>query len=156
MSLYESVIIVRQEATSQQVESLAELLEGIIEENAGKVRKREYWGLRSLAYKIKKNRKGHYVLLNIEAQSAAVHEMERQMRLNEDILRYLTLRIDEVEEGPSIPAQIQNRAQQSGDGYDKKLPEDQTGSEVEDKLSVDPVTENVIENKTENVSVGDE
>jgi len=148
MGLYESVIIVRQEATVQQVESLADFLGNLIEENSGKVSKRENWGLRSLAFKIKKNRKGHYVLLNIEAQSAAIHEMERQMRLNEDILRYLTLRIDEFEEGPSIPAQIRMRTEQSVNDYDSKSPKDQTGPNEDDEKSEDSVTKNATENES--------
>ncbi len=110
MSLYESVFIARQEISAQQVEALADAYENVVKENGGSVEKRENWGLRSLAYKIKKNRKGHYVLFNIDAPADAVHEMERQMRLNEDVLRYLTLRVDELEEGPSIPAQVQARA----------------------------------------------
>jgi len=110
MSLYESVFIARQEISAQQVEALADAYESVIKDNGGSVEKRENWGLRSLAYKIKKNRKGHYVLFNIDAPAEALHEMERQMRLNEDVLRYLTLRVDELEEGPSIPAQVQARA----------------------------------------------
>ena len=110
MSLYESVFIARQEISAQQVEALADAYESVVKEHGGSVEKRENWGLRSLAYKIKKNRKGHYVLFNIDAPADALHEMERQMRLNEDVLRYLTLRVDELEEGPSIPAQVQARA----------------------------------------------
>jgi small subunit ribosomal protein S6 len=111
MSLYECVMIARQEISTQQVEALADSYEGVIKENGGNVAKRENWGLRSLAYKIKKNRKGHYVLFNIDAPADAVHEMERLMRLNEDVLRHLTLRVDEFEEGPSIPAQMQARTE---------------------------------------------
>ena len=118
MSLYESVIIARQEISTQQVEALADTFEGIIKDGGGNVAKRENWGLRSLAYKIKKNRKGHYVLMNIDAPAEAVHEMERLMRLNEDVLRYLTLRVDEFEEGPSIPAQTQARTERPTRSYD--------------------------------------
>ena len=117
MSLYETVIIIRQETSTQQVEALADTLEDIVKQSCGSVKKRENWGLRSLAYKIKKNKKGHYILLNIEAPPTAIHEMERVMRLNEDILRYLTLRIDEIDEGPSIPAQNLARIERSSKGF---------------------------------------
>jgi len=99
---YESVFIARQDISAPQVETLAETFTKALEGHGGKVTKVENWGLRSLAYKIKKNRKGHYVLFNIDAPSEAVLEMERQMRINEDVLRYLTLRVDELEEGPSV------------------------------------------------------
>ena len=120
MSLYESVIIARQEISTQQVDALADTFEGVIKDNGGSVEKRENWGLRSLAYKIKKNRKGHYVLFNIDAPADAVHELERLMRLNEDVLRYLPLRVDEFEEGPSVPAQAQARADRPARSYDDK------------------------------------
>jgi small subunit ribosomal protein S6 len=101
MALYEHIIIVRQDVPATQVETLAEELSAIITENGGSVEKVEQWGLRSLAYRIKKNRKGHYVLMNIDAPSAAVVEMERIERINEDIIRILTVRVEELEEGPS-------------------------------------------------------
>ena len=101
MSLYESVLIARQDVSAAQVDGLVETFQNIITESGGTVSKTENWGLRTLAYKIKKNRKGHYVLMNIEADSDAVLEMERQMRINEDVLRYLTLRVDEHETEPS-------------------------------------------------------
>ena len=78
----------------------------------GNVSKRENWGLRTLAYRIKKNRKGHYVLLNIDAPAEAVHEYERQMRINEDILRYITIRVDELEEGPSVMLARESRSRE--------------------------------------------
>jgi len=101
MALYEHIIIVRQDVSAAQVETLAEELSTIITENGGSVEKVEQWGLRTLAYRIKKNRKGHYVLMNIDAPSAAVVEMERLERINEDIIRILTIRVEELEEGPS-------------------------------------------------------
>jgi len=128
MSLYETVIIIRQETSTQQVEALADTFEDIVKQSGGSVKKRENWGLRSLAYKIKKNKKGHYILLNIEAPPIAIHEMERVMRLNEDILRYLTLRIDEIDEGPSIPAQNLARIERSSKGFSSKT-EDTENSE---------------------------
>lgn len=112
MPFYENVFIARQDISAPQVDSLADDFSKIIEDQGGKVAKREYWGLRGLAYRIKKNRKAHYVLLNIDAPAQAVQEMERQMRLHEDVLRYLTLRVDELEEGPS--AMMQSRGGREG------------------------------------------
>ncbi|MCH8197221.1 MAG: 30S ribosomal protein S6 [Proteobacteria bacterium] len=104
MSYYESVFIARQDISAPQVETLADTFTEIISGGGGNVTKREYWGLRNLAYRIKKNRKGHYMLLNIDAPSDAILEMERNMRISEDILRYMTIRVDELEEGPSVMA----------------------------------------------------
>ncbi len=101
MALYEHVYLARQDVTAQQVEALTEQFKGIIEARGGKVAKIEYWGVKSLAYRIKKNRKAHFTLLNIDAPSAAVAEVERLQGLNEDVLRFLTLRVEEHEEGPS-------------------------------------------------------
>ena len=101
MPLYENIFIARQDATAAQAEALTETFTNIITEQGGQVAKIEYWGLRNLTYRIKKNRKGHYSLLAIDAPAAAVKEMERQLRINEDVLRYLTVRVDELEEGPS-------------------------------------------------------
>ena len=109
MALYEHVLLARQDVSAQQVEALVEQFKGVIEANGGAIRKVEYWGVKSLGYRIKKNRKAHYSLLNIEAPSAAVLEMERQMRINEDILRFLTVRVDELEEGPSAMMQKRDR-----------------------------------------------
>ena len=108
MPLYEHVFIARQDVTAQQVESLTESFSNVITENGGKVAKTEYWGLRNLTYRMKKNRKGHYVMLNLDAPPAAVAEMERQMGIHEDVVRHLTVRVDELEEGPSVV--MQNRA----------------------------------------------
>jgi small subunit ribosomal protein S6 len=101
MPLYESVLIARQDISSTQAEALTDTFSEIVTNQGGTVSKKEYWGLRNLAYRIKKNRKGHYTLLNIDAPAAAINEMERNIRLNEDVLRYLTIRVDELEEGPS-------------------------------------------------------
>ena len=101
MPLYENVFIARQDISGAQVDQLADSFTQLIAEQGGQVKKREYWGLRNLAYRMNKNRKGHYVLFNIEAPSAAIAELERTMRINEDVLRYLTLRIEKVDEGPS-------------------------------------------------------
>jgi small subunit ribosomal protein S6 len=102
MPYYESVFIARQDISGAQVDSLTESFTNIIQEGGGQVTKKEFWGLRSLAYKIKKNRKGHYVLLNIDGPSDAVLEMERNMRINEDVIRYLTVRVEELESEESI------------------------------------------------------
>ncbi len=109
MSLYECVVIARQDIAATQVETLTDDLTNILTGLGGQVSKREYWGLRNIAYRIKKNRKGHYVLLNIDAPSSAVKEMERQMSLNEDVLRFLTIRVEELEEGPSAVMQSKNQ-----------------------------------------------
>ncbi len=101
MPLYEHVLIARQDISSQQVDTITEGLQSFIEENGGKVAKIEYWGLRSMAYRMNKNRKGHYALMNIEAPAPVVQEMERQLRINEDILRMLTIRVDEFNEEQS-------------------------------------------------------
>lgn len=101
MALYENVFIARQDVPATQVEALTTQFSELVTGLGGTVSKKEYWGLRSLTYRIKKNRKGHYTLLNIDAPSAAVKELERTMSINEDIIRFLTVRVDELEEGPS-------------------------------------------------------
>ena len=117
MALYEHVLIARQDVSQQQVEGLVEQLSNIIKENGGSIAKTEYWGLRNLAFKVKKNRKGHYALMNIDAPHAAVAEMERQMGINEDILRFLTIRVEEHEAGQS--AVLQNRGGRDERGGDR-------------------------------------
>jgi small subunit ribosomal protein S6 len=102
LALYETVFIVRPDVSAQHVDGMAGNFAAIVGEGGGSVSKTENWGLRSLAYRVKKNRKGHYVLLNIDAPAAAISEMERNMRIDEDIVRYLTVRVDELEDGPSI------------------------------------------------------
>ncbi len=101
MPLYEHVYLARQDLSAQQVEELTAQLSGVIGEMGGKVAKNEYWGVKSLAFRIRKNRKAHMTLLNLDAPPAAINEIERQERLNEDVLRYLTIRVEEHEEGPS-------------------------------------------------------
>ncbi len=101
MGLYEHVYMARQDVTAQQVETMTDGFKSTVEGLGGSFAKVEYWGVKSLAYRIKKNRKAHFSLINIDAPPAAVTEMERQMSLNEDILRFITIRIDEHEEGPS-------------------------------------------------------
>ncbi|MBV2142553.1 30S ribosomal protein S6 [Falsochrobactrum sp. TDYN1] len=101
MALYEHVLLARQDISQQQVDALVEQFKGVLEANGGKVGKVESWGLRPLTYRIKKNRKAYYTLVNIDAPAAAVAEMERQMRINEDVLRFMTIRVEELEEGQS-------------------------------------------------------
>jgi len=106
MPLYETVIIARNDVTQQQVDAIADAIAVQLDTDNGTdtgatVKKREYWGLRTLAYRIKKNRKGHYLLLGVESKPQAVKEMERQLSLNEDVLRFMTIRVDAIEEAPS-------------------------------------------------------
>ncbi|MFD0987183.1 30S ribosomal protein S6 [Methyloligella solikamskensis] len=101
MPLYEHVVLARQDISGQQVDTLVDELKKIVEDNGGSVGKTENWGLKSIAYRIKKNRKAHYALMNIDAPIEAMTELERQERLHQDIIRVLTIRVDELEEGPS-------------------------------------------------------
>jgi small subunit ribosomal protein S6 len=114
MALYESTFITRQDLSRQDVSKIADSLGAIIEQGGGKIVKNEYWGLKNLAYKINKHRKGHYNMLAIDAPAAALHEMERNMRINEDIVRTLTIRVDAIEEGPSVQMQ---QARGRDEGY---------------------------------------
>lgn len=126
MPLYESVYIARPDISATQVETLTADMTKILVDNGGKVTKDEYWGLKSLAYRIKKNRKGHYSLLNIDAPAAALTEMERNMRLHEDVLRYMSIRVDEHEEEPSVMMQSKSsrddRDRDRGRGPDDDRP----------------------------------
>ena len=101
MPLYEHVYLARQDLSAQQVEELTKQLSGVIGQMGGTVAKTEYWGLKSLSYRMNKNRKAHMTLINVDAPAAALAEIERQERLNEDVLRYLTIRVEALEEGPS-------------------------------------------------------
>lgn len=101
MALYEHVYLARQDVSAQQVETLTDTFKTVVEGLGGSLVKTEYWGVKSLAYRIKKNRKAHFTLLDIDAPPAAIAEMERQMGLNEDVLRFITIRVDAHEEGPS-------------------------------------------------------
>ena len=101
MALYEHIFMARQDVSSQQVDALVEHFKTVLEANDGSVAKIENWGLKTLPYRVNKNRKAHYALMNIDAPSAAISEMERQMRINDDILRYMTLRVDEHDDEPS-------------------------------------------------------
>ena len=105
MQLYEHTLIARQDLSPQQAQALAETYSGVLTEHGAEVTKTEYWGLRNLSYRIKKNRKGHYLHLNVRAPADAITELERQERLSDDVLRYLTVKVDELEEGPSVVMQ---------------------------------------------------
>jgi small subunit ribosomal protein S6 len=119
MPLYEHVFIARQDLAQAQVDALAEAATSIIETAGGKVVKTETWGLRSLAYRIAKNRKGHYVMLDFDAPPAAVAELERQTQINEDVIRYMTVRVDSHEQGPSAMMRRGERDRERGDRGDR-------------------------------------
>ncbi len=114
MALYEHIFLARQDISGQQVDALIESFKEIIEEYKGSVGKVENWGLKTLPYRVRKNRKAHYALMNIDTTPEALAEMERRMRLNEDILRYMTIRVDEHEEGPSAPLRKSDRDDRRG------------------------------------------
>jgi small subunit ribosomal protein S6 len=113
MPLYESTFITRQDLSRQDISKLTDSFSAIIEQGGGKVVKNEYWGLRNFAYRINKSRKGHYTMLAIDAPATAIKEMERNMRINEDVVRSLTVRVEEIEEGPSAMMQ-QSRSRDEG------------------------------------------
>jgi small subunit ribosomal protein S6 len=117
MALYEHMLIARQDISAQQVDALATHLKTIVETEGGKVEKQEYWGLRSLAYRIKKNRKGHYVLLNLNAPANAIVELERQLKINEDVLRFMSVRVDAFEQSNS--SRKREREENSERGADR-------------------------------------
>jgi small subunit ribosomal protein S6 len=119
MPLYEHVFLARQDVSAQQVEKLMETYQSVITDNGGSIAKTEYWGLKNLAYKIKKKRKAHYALMNIDAPHAAVAEMERQMSIEPDVIRFLTLRVDELDEGPSAMMKRQERDDRRGPRRDR-------------------------------------
>lgn len=115
MPFYETVFIARQDVSAKQVEDYAKAFAKIVNDNGGEVKKTESWGLRNLAYKIKKNKKGHYTLIHSDAPAAAIAEMERNIRLNEDVLRFMTVRIEKFPEGPS-PILKHSDDERDGDG----------------------------------------
>jgi small subunit ribosomal protein S6 len=125
MALYEHVFLARQDVSAQQVETMTETFKGVIEAAGGQVTKIEYWGVKSLAYRIKKNRKAHFALMNISAPAAGLAEMERQMKINEDLVRFMTIKVEALEEGPSAMMQRREReerrdrerAERRDDGY---------------------------------------
>jgi len=135
MPLYEHVFIARQDISGAQVDALADSFAQLIADNGGEVKKREYWGLRNLAYRMRKNRKGHYVLMNLAAPAPAIAEFERTLRINEDVLRYLTIRVDALEEGPSAVMQSRGSRddrQRRGDRDRDRYGESRDGREARD------------------------
>ena len=119
MALYEHVFLARQDLAQAQVDALAANATQIIETNGGKVAKTETWGLRSLAYKIAKNRKAHYVMLEFEAPGPVVAELERQTQINEDIIRYMTIKVEVAEAGPSVMMRKAERRDERGERGDR-------------------------------------
>jgi small subunit ribosomal protein S6 len=134
MPLYEHVYLARQDLSPQQIEELTTQFKGVIEQNGGKIAKEEYWGVKSLSYRIKKNRKAHMTLFNIDAPPAAINEIERQERLNEDVLRYLTIRVEGHEEGPSAMMRKADRDREErgerGDRGDRPRRRDEEGGDA--------------------------
>jgi small subunit ribosomal protein S6 len=123
MPLYEHVYLARQDASTQQVEELTTQLKGVVEGLGGTIAKNEYWGVKTLSYRLRKNRKAHFTLMNIVAPPAAINEIERLERLNEDVLRYLTVRVEEHEDGPSAMMRRvdrdRDRDERRGDRFDR-------------------------------------
>ena len=119
MPLYEHVFLARQDLGAPQVEELTNQYKGIIEQAGGSVSKTEYWGVKSLSYRLRKNRKAHFTLLNVEAPAAALAEVERQQRLSEDVLRYITVRVEELEAGPSAMMRKVDRDERRGERGDR-------------------------------------
>jgi small subunit ribosomal protein S6 len=117
MPLYEHVYLARQDASAQQVEELTAQLKGVVEGLGGSIKKTEYWGVKTLSYRLRKNRKAHYTLMDIDAPPAAINEIERLERLNEDVLRYLTIKVEALEEGPSA---MMRRAERDRDRDDRR------------------------------------
>ena len=142
MRLYESVFIARQDITAAQVETMADEFGEIITSAGGSIKKREYWGLRALAYRIKKNRKGHYVMFNMETGPEALKEYERLMGLNEDVLRFLNIRIEEVEDSPSIMMQAKTDRPQRSGRDDVDSGEQGSNSELSSNTSANVKSEN--------------
>ena len=122
MALYEHIFMARQDVSSQQVDALVEHFKGVLEANGGSVGKIENWGLKTLPYRVNKNRKAHYALMNVTAPSEAINEMERQMRLHEDVLRYMTVRVEEHEEGPSAMMKKSDREDRPRRDRDDRAP----------------------------------
>jgi small subunit ribosomal protein S6 len=119
MRCYEHTLIARQDLSPQQAQALVETYSGVLTEHGGEVTKTEYWGLRSLSYRIKKNRKGHYLHLNVRAPAEAITELERQERLSDDVLRYLTVKVDALDEGPSVLMQSRSSREERSRRHDE-------------------------------------
>ena len=131
MALYEHMLIARQDISAQAVDALATHLKTIIETEGGKVEKQEYWGLRTLAYRIKKNRKGHYVLLNLNAPANAISELERQLKINEDVLRFITVRVEAFEQSNSSRKREREAGTGERDQTRERRPREDDGADIE-------------------------
>ena len=136
MALYEHVFIARQDLTQQQIDQLVETYKELLQKNGAKVGRIEHWGLRTLAYRINKNRKAYYELMDIDGPSSAIAEMERQMRINEDILRYLTVKVEKFEDGPSAVLSRRDREDRYGRDDDRsrrpRRPREENNNEGEE------------------------
>ena len=156
MPLYESVFIARQDISAGQVDTLADEMEKLITDNGGSVARREYWGLRNLAYRMKKNRKGHYVLFNLDAPSEAIQEMERNLRLHEDVLRYITIRLEalRVDASPMVYGKGErDRAERRGPDDDDDENKETVGEAAPVKAS-DEAADDDDENKENMAEAG--
>lgn len=147
MTLYEHVFIVRPEISPQRANKLAEEFAAIAAQNGGSVDKTEFWGLRELAYPIKKNEKGYYFLLNIKTDNAQLSEMERQMKLHDDVLRYLSLKVSALDPNPSV--QMQNKEKDEGWNSDDKNSNDKNSNDNRNLSEVPPISNNEIEVRDE-------
>ncbi|MBI1216131.1 MAG: 30S ribosomal protein S6 [Alphaproteobacteria bacterium] len=156
MALYETVFIARQDVSAKQVEDLANAFAKIVNDNGGDVKNTESWGLRNLAYKIKKNRKGHYTLFHMDAPPAAVVEMERNMKLNEDVLRYMTVRIDALPEGPSPILKQSDDDDRGSRGGDRGYRRDRNRSSNNSSNSNDDSNDDSNDSSDDDSSEGDE
>ena len=133
MPLYEHVYIARQDLSAQQVEEMTTQIRGVVEGLGGKVTKSEYWGVKSLTFRMRKNRKAHFTLLNLDAPPAAVVEIERQERINEDVLRFMTVRVDELEEGPSAMMRKADRDRERDERRDDRRDDRRGGDRRRDR-----------------------
>ena len=133
MAFYESVVIARPELTETQIDNLIKDLSDIITKDGGKVVKKEQWGLRSFAYKINKNKKGHYFMLNLDSAPTIIFEYERQMRINEDIIRFLTIKIDKIDENPSILSNENNKQNEEYNTQKNEYDISQNGNKIVEK-----------------------
>lgn len=139
MPLYEHVFLARQDVTAQQVEDMTTQYKGVIEGNGGKIVKTEYWGVKTLNFRIKKNRKAHFAYIGLDALPAAVTEMERQMRINEDVLRFMTIRVEAFDEGPTIMMQKRDREERREERRgERRRDRDRDGGEGDDVV-IDPI-----------------
>lgn len=149
MALYEHTFLARQDISGQQAEALVEHFSSILKDNGGSVSNVENWGLRTAAYRINKNRKAHYLHMRMDAPATAIAEMERQMRIHEDILRYMTIRVDEHEEGPSAMMKKSDRDDRRPRGDRDDRPSQRAEAPKEKETSPEPAKDSASEEKTD-------